>query len=111
MAKYRKILVAYDGSPSARNALVQACRLAKTDKSWIKVLAVLPAYEGDLELIGVSRITETITGPGQTLLGEAKAIADAADVHVLANMEQGEPYDRIVHVADDENCDLIVMGR
>lgn len=111
MAKYRKILVAFDGSPSARNALAEACRLAKTDKSWIKVLAVLPTYEGDLELIGVSRIGETIFGPGQTLLTEAKAIADAADVHVLTNMAQGEPYDRIVHVADDENCDLIVMGR
>lgn len=111
MAKYRKILVAYDGSPSARNALAEACRLAKADKSWIKVLAVLPTYEGDLELIGVSRIGETISGPGQTLLSEAKAIADAADVHVLTNMAQGEPYDRIVHVADDENCDLIIMGR
>jgi len=108
---YRKILVAYDGSPSARNALEQACRLAKTDKSWIKVLAVLPSYEGDLELIGVSRIGETISGPGQTLLSEAKAIADAADVNVLTNMAQGEPYERIVHVAEDENCDLIVMGR
>lgn len=111
MAKYRKILVAYDGSLSARNALTEACRLARTDKSWIKVLAVLPAYEGDLELIGVSRIGETISGPGQTLLSEARAIADAAEVQVLTNMAQGEPYDRIVHVAEDENCDLIVMGR
>ncbi len=108
---YRKILVAYDGSPSARNALTEACRLARTDKSWIKVLAVLPSYEGDLELIGVSRIGETISGPGQTLLSEARAIADAAEVQVLTNMAQGEPYDRIVHVAEDENCDLIVMGR
>lgn len=111
MAKYRKILVAYDGSPSARNALTEACRLAKADKSWIKVLAVLPTYEGDLELIGVSRIGETISGPGQTLLSEARAIADAADVQALTNMAQGEPYERIVHVAEDENCDLIVMGR
>jgi nucleotide-binding universal stress UspA family protein len=111
MAKYRKILAAFDGSPSARNALVQACHMAKMDKSWLKVLAVLPAYEGELELVGVSRIRETITGPGQTLLNEAKAIADTADVHILASVEQGEPYERIIHVADDENCDLIVMGR
>lgn len=111
MAKYRKILVAYDGSASAKNALAQASRLARQDKSWIKVLAVIPAYEGELELVGVSNIKETITGPGQKLLAEAKEIADAEDVHILTNLEQGEPYDRIVHVADDENCDLIVMGR
>jgi nucleotide-binding universal stress UspA family protein len=111
MAKYRKILVAFDGSPSARNALKIAARLAGEEKSWIKVLAVVPAYEGDMELIGVHNIKETMAGPGQKLLDEAKALAAAADVHILTDMEQGEPYDKIVHVAQDEKCDLIVMGR
>ena len=111
MAKYRKILVAYDGSASARNGLAVASHLAKEDKSWIKVLTVLPSYEGDLELVGVSNIKETIEGPGRKLLKEALEIADREDVHILTNMTQGEPYDKIVHVADDENCDLIVMGR
>jgi len=111
MARYRKILVAYDGSASARNGLAVASHLAKEDKSWVKVLTVLPNYEGDLELIGVSNIKETIEGPGKKLLAEAQAIADHEDVHILSNMTQGEPYDKIVHVADDENCDLIVMGR
>jgi len=111
MANYRKILVAYDGSASARNALAVASHLAKEDKSWIKVLTVLPGYMGDLELVGVSNIKETIEGPGRKLLAEAQEIADQENVHILTNMTQGEPYDKIVHVADDENCDLIVMGR
>jgi len=111
MANYRKILVAYDGSASARNGLAVASHLAKEDKSWIKVLCVLPGYMGDLELIGVSNIKETIEGPGLKLLEEAREIADQEDVHILTNMTQGEPYDKIVHVADDENCDLIIMGR
>ena len=111
MASYRKILVAYDGSASAKNCLAVASHLAKEDKSWIKVLTVLPSYEGDLELFGVSKIKETIEGPGRKLLEEAREIADHEDVHILTNMTQGEPYDKIVHVADDENCDLIVMGR
>ena len=111
MASYRKILVAYDGSASAKNALAVASHLAKEDKSWIKVLSVLPTYSGDLELVGVSNIGETIEGPGKKLLAEAQEIADNEDVHILTNMTQGEPYDKIVHVADDENCDLIIMGR
>jgi nucleotide-binding universal stress UspA family protein len=111
MAKYRKILVAYDGSISAQNALRQACRLARADQSWIKVLAVVPFYEGDLELIGISNIKEMMLGPGQKLLVEAKQIADDEHVHVLTNLEQGEPYEQIVHVAEDESCDLIIMGR
>jgi nucleotide-binding universal stress UspA family protein len=111
MAKYRKILVAYDGSASARNGLAVASHLSKEDKSWIKVLTVVPSYEGDLELVGVSNIKETIEGPGRNLLAEAQKIANEEDVHILTNMAQGEPYDKIVHVAEDENCDLIVMGR
>jgi len=111
MAKYRKILVAYDGSSSAQNALSLASQLAREDKSWIKVLAVVPPYQGDLELIGVSGIKEAITGPGQELLAEARQLADREGVHILTNLEQGEPYEQIVHVAEEENCDLIVMGR
>ncbi len=110
MAKYKKILVAYDGSESAGHALRMASLLGRLDKSWIKVLAVLPTYQGDLELVGISRIKETITGPGQKLLAEAKRIADEEEVHVLCNLEQGEPFSKIVQVADDENCDLIIMG-
>jgi len=111
MAKYRKILVAFDGSGSARNALAIAGQMARENKSWIKVIAVLPGYEGDLELIGVKNIRETMEGPGRQMLAEAQRIADAGDFHILTNLEQGEPFDRIVHVAADENCDLIVMGR
>ena len=111
MAKYKKILVAYDGSEAAKNALVVSAKLAKQDNSWIKVLAVVPPYDGDLELIGISNIKETIEGPGEELLVEAREIADNEGVHVLTNLAQGEPFERISAIADDENCDLIVMGR
>jgi len=111
MANYRKILVAYDGSPTAKNALAVGADLAKSDKSWIKVLAVVPVYEGDLSLFGVGNIKETINGPGQELLAEAKNLAQEHGVHVFTNLEQGEPFERIVNVAEDENCDLIIMGR
>ena len=111
MAKYRKILVAYDGSPSARNALSLASQLARGDKSWIKVLAVVPPYQGDLELIGVSDIKEAIAGPGQEMLAEARNLADREGISILTNLEQGEPYEQIVQVAEEENCDLIIMGR
>jgi len=111
MAKYKKILVAFDGSDSAKHALRMAGLLGRLDKSWIKVLAVMPVYQGDLELVGVANIKEAIAGPGQKLLAEAKKIADEEDVHVLCNLEQGEPFSKIVQVAEDENCDLIIMGR
>ncbi len=111
MGRFRKILVAYDGSESAKNALREACRLAKAEQAWIKLLAVVPPYEGDLDLIAVHNIKEAIEGPGRKLLEEAEKIAEAEEVNVLKDLEQGEPYERIVAVAEDESCDLIVMGR
>jgi nucleotide-binding universal stress UspA family protein len=111
MGRYRKILVAYDGSASARSALLAAKRIADEEKSWVKVVAVVPVYQGDLELVGVSRIKETIDGPGMKILAEATELAEENGLHVLTDLEQGEPFERIVHVAHDEKCDLIVMGR
>lgn len=111
MGKYKKMLVPFDGSVSSKNALKQAIKLSEIEKSWIKVLAVVPSYEGDLSLIGVSNIKEAIDGPTEKLLEEAKSIADAAGVSIMSNIEHGEAYDRIVDIADSENCDLIVMGR
>lgn len=111
MGRYKKILVAYDGSASSRSALVAAGKIAEEEKSWMKVVAVVPVYRGDLELTGVSNIKETIAGPGKKILAEAKALAEEIGIHVLTDLEQGEPYERIVHVADDEKCDLIVLGR
>jgi nucleotide-binding universal stress UspA family protein len=111
MGRYRKVLVAYDGSASARSALIAAGRIAEEEKSWVKVVAVVPAYEGDLELTGVSNIKETIAGPGKKNLADAKRLAEKHGLHILTDLEQGEPFEKIVHVADEEKCDLIMMGR
>ena len=111
MARYKKILVAFDGSESSKNALRQAIKLARTEKSWIKVVSVVPDYQGDLELVGVRNIESAIRGPAEKQLDEAKSIAASEGVSVLTNVEQGEAYEKIVDVAATENCDLIVMGR
>jgi nucleotide-binding universal stress UspA family protein len=111
MGNYRKMLVAFDGSESGKNALRQAITLAELEKSWIKVLAVVPTYEGDLEFIGVSEIEKVLKGPRDKLLRMAQEVARAEGTEVMTNVQQGEPYETIVDVCDEENCDLIVMGR
>jgi nucleotide-binding universal stress UspA family protein len=111
MGRYKKILVAFDGSESSRNALKQAIKLSETEKCWIKVVAVVPSYEGDLSLVGVSNIKEVVRGPGEKLISEAKAIAEAERATIITNLEQGEAYEKIVDIANEENCDIIVMGK
>jgi nucleotide-binding universal stress UspA family protein len=111
MGRFRKILVAFDGSPSSVNALRQTISLSRTEGGWIKVLAVVPTYEGDLELVGVRDPGRTIRGPAETLLKSAREIAREESAIILTGIEQGKVYERIVGVAGDENCDLVVLGR
>ncbi len=111
MGRYKRILVAFDGSDSSSNALRQAIKLARLEKSWVKVVSVVPSYEGELELLGVRDVETAIRGPAEKLLSEAKAIAGGEGVSVITNLEKGEAYERIVDVAESEKCELIVMGR
>ncbi|MEW6163135.1 MAG: universal stress protein [Nitrospirota bacterium] len=111
MGKYKKILVAVDGSESSKNALRQAIKLANSEESWITVVTVIPPYEGDLALTAVGNIREAMREPCERALLEAREIAKAERTLIKTVCEEGEIHERIVDLADAENCDLIVMGR
>lgn len=111
MGKYRKILVAIDGSESGKNALFQAFRLANDEKCWITVTSVIPPYEGEIETVGVKDMRATLRKPCDDAIAEAKQLANAERMLVKTVCEEGEIYQRIVDLADAENCNIIVMGR
>jgi nucleotide-binding universal stress UspA family protein len=111
MGKYRKILVAVDGSESSRNALHQAFRLAVDEKCWITVTAVVPPYEGEIEILGVKDIKAALRKPCDDALGEAQRLAEKERALIKTVCEEGEIHERIVDLAEAENCDVIVMGR
>jgi nucleotide-binding universal stress UspA family protein len=111
MGKYKKILVAVDNSESGRNALHQAFKLANEEKCWITVTSVVPPYEGEIELIGVKDIRAALRKPCEEALAEIEKIAKTERMLVKTVCEEGEVHERIVDLADAENCDVIVMGR
>ncbi len=111
MGKYRKILVAVDGSESGRNALHQAFKLANEEKCWITVTSVVPPYEGEIETLGIHDIRAALRKPCDDVLAEVNKIAKTEGMLVKTVCEEGEVYERIVDLAEGENCDVIVMGR
>jgi nucleotide-binding universal stress UspA family protein len=111
MGKYRKILVAIDGSESSRNALRQAFRFALEEKCWITVTSVVPPYEGEIEILGVKDIRAAMRKPCEEALADAQALAEKDRALIKIVCEEGEVHERIVDLADAENCDLIIMGR
>jgi len=111
MGKYRKILVAVDSSDSSRNALHQAFKLANEEKCWITVTSVVPPYDGEIELVGVRDIRAALRKPCEDALAEVQTIAKTERMLIKTVCEEGEVHERIVDLADAENCDVIVMGR
>lgn len=111
MSRYNKILVALDGSDACMNALRQSFKLALDEKMWITVVAIDPPYLGDIDLVGISNIKEVLQGKGEAILEEARKIAEEERALIKTRHEEGEPFEKIVEIAEEENCDLIVMGR
>jgi len=111
MGRYRKILVAVDGSESSIHALRESFKLAASEKCWITVVSVIPPYEGELELVGVRDVKTALKQPCEKALSMANDIAKTERALIKTVCEEGEIYERIVDLADAENCDLIVMGR
>lgn len=111
MGKFNKVLVAVDGSETSKNALRQTCKLAFDEKKWITVVAIDPPYQGDLDLIGVSNIKELLKGKGEEILEDARKIAENEKASIKTRHEEGEPFKKIIEIANEEKCELIVLGR
>lgn len=50
-------------------------------------------------------------GPGKKILTEAQEIAKAEGAIIKTRLEEGEAFKKIIDVAEEEGCDLIMTGR
>lgn len=107
MKGYRKILIAMDGS---RDVLIQGLKLAQDENCWVTVVKVVPANEGDLNLVGIRNIGDVLDNGARKEIAAIGNIAKAEGALVKARIEEGEVPEKIVEVAEDEKCDLIIMG-
>lgn len=112
MGRYRRILVAVDGSESSKNAFRQACRIALEDKSWLTVITTIPPYEDLFQMPSIQqKVSMALRAEGEKIVTEIKKIAAEEDTYIKTLLEEGTPFDTIVDTAEEGNYDLIVMGR
>jgi nucleotide-binding universal stress UspA family protein len=93
MGRYRKILVAVDGSESSRNALKQAIKLANSEECWITVVSVIPSYTGDLSATFIGDMRKAMAEPCERALSEAEIRKSETLIKTVC--EEGEIYGRI----------------
>lgn len=109
MGVYRHLLFGIDGSAASLQALQVGLRLADP-ATRLTVVSVAPPYEGDLGLLGIGDVAAKLQQPCEAALTRAQELAAIAGVEVRTICALGEPYQRLVELADREACDLIVIG-
>lgn len=107
---YRKVLVAYDGSPHARKALAAGLELAQCCGCELHAVAVanLPDYAGT-----VSEVDDMVTRARdfyQKELEEAARRAAWKNIELHTHLAFGHIGETIVRFAREHNFDLIVVG-
>jgi nucleotide-binding universal stress UspA family protein len=107
MKGYRKVLIAMNGS---KEVLKQGIKLARDEKTWITVVKVVQPYVGDLNLTGIKNLNDVLDDGGSQAVSDIARIAESEGALVKTRLEQGDVPDRIVEVAEEERCDLIIMG-
>jgi len=107
MKGYKKVLIALNGH---KEVLTQGIKLAQDEKTWITVVKVVQPFDGGLDLTGIKNLDDVLDDGGSAALLDVKRSAEAEGALIKTRLEQGDVPQRIVEVAEEENCDLIIMG-
>src|SRR5437763_1647623 len=109
MGCYRTILVAYDGSPEAKAAARHAASLACDQHARLVLLTVVPNVVAHPVAPGTLAVARDIERDFAKALREVTH-AMPPDVGVECRLAHGKPATRILEVARELRCDLVVMG-
>jgi nucleotide-binding universal stress UspA family protein len=107
MKGYRKILIAMNGSTDVVN---EGIKMAQDEKTWVTVLKVIPEYDGDLNLTGIKNLNDVLDSEARNDLSGARSAAEGAGAMIKTRLEEGTPAEKIVEVAAEERCDVIILG-
>jgi nucleotide-binding universal stress UspA family protein len=108
----KRVLIATDGSSSAREAIEHGLELAVEQKAEVTLLHVIPPLVSPgLELAAVTAIEQEVPEPSEDpVLVEAAAQAKERGVSADLRVSLGSPAAEIVAIADEIDADIVVVG-
>ena len=108
----KRILVATDGSRSAREATAFGVELAAEHDAELIFVHVIPVYDvyPSTGLWIGSAVFHEPSGADEAVLEEAAAVAEEHGVVCTTALLRGDTVDEIVAFADSRDVDLIVVG-
>jgi len=107
MRGFRKVLIALNGS---REVLQKGIQLAQDEKAWVTVVKVVQPFDGNIDLTGIKNLDDILDDGGTRALTDVREMAAAEGALIKTRLEEGDVPQRILEVAEEERCDLIIMG-
>jgi nucleotide-binding universal stress UspA family protein len=104
-----KLLVAYDGSKQSEKAYRQALEIASRFSAGVVVLAVARPPEPPTA-VEMQAILESAIEHYEGLFKNLRELAESSGVDAEFEVRPGHPAEQIVHMAREENADVIVIG-
>jgi len=108
----KRILIATDGSPEAREAVGFGMELASEHEATVTLLQVIPPTDWTQLEHGalIRQDPKEIRRRSDLALQEGAALAEKHGVDVTSEVVAGIPADEIVSFADSIDAELIVVG-
>jgi nucleotide-binding universal stress UspA family protein len=103
------ILVPLDGSENSQKALLQACELAKNQKSNL-ILVYVVDKPISLNLLDRKEYLGILRKFGDKVLIKGKQIAKNQGLDVTTIMKEGNITNEIVKLAKIKKCNLVIVG-
>lgn len=114
---YRKILVAYNGTPESRSALQECIRLGPDPSTEIHLLAVVnpppSVVIGEYAMVAMVGIEEEIQAEKEKMeldLNDGCSLLREAGLNVQTHIEVGEPVPTIAELVDQLGIELVIVG-
>jgi nucleotide-binding universal stress UspA family protein len=113
MSAYKTVVVGTDGSDSSMRAVERAATIAGADAKLIIASAYLPQHDDGraADILKQESYKVSGTAPIYDILHDARERAHKAGAK---NVEErpivGAPVDALVHLAEEEKADLLVVG-
>jgi len=105
---YEEILLPFDGSDGAAEALHHTAEIAHWDDATIHVLFVADTIRDSVTVVE-ARVVDTLVREGEELVEEAEETLRTLGADCDADVVQGDPAPTIVEYAERYDHDLIVM--
>jgi nucleotide-binding universal stress UspA family protein len=106
----KKILIATDGSPSARQAVDFGVDLAAAHDAAVTFLYVVPILEAGAPAFAIPPVLHHVDEHDREILADAAERAADRGVESELLLASGVPIDEIVACADSIDADMIVVG-